>query len=333
MILYMNALRRKNLQQYGIYAALLPLFLLMIVWPQRYAAACAAGVALWAKTVLPTLFPFFVLTALLTKLGAAERLGARLAPLTGKCGLPGCAAYVFLLSILSGYPVGSRAIADLSRAGALTPQEATRTSALCSTSGPMFLLGSVGGVMFRDPLAGAILLASHLLAVLLVCLVCVPFLRTPTSSQSIPVARPDTDNALYLSVHGSVLSILCVGGFIAVFCVLLQAFDDLHLLRPLQTAITYILTPLGAETAAEPFTFGLFEATRGCMGLAQSQTLLALPLCAFIVTFGGACILAQQLGYLKQAGVRSMPFIAIKTVQAFAAFWICLGLCAACGRL
>ena len=112
------------------------------------------GIALWAKAVLPVLFPFLVLTGLLTKLGAAQKLADRLSPLTKKIGLPGCAAYCLLVSLLSGYPVGSRTVADLYRGGAVTREEARRMSVLCSTSGPMFLVGSVGGAMFRSAAAG-----------------------------------------------------------------------------------------------------------------------------------------------------------------------------------
>ena len=98
-------------------AAALLLIVLLALSPARYAAACLEGVSLWAKAVLPSLFPFFILTALLTKLGAAETLADKLSPLTKKCKLPGAAAYCFLLSILSGYPVGSRIIADLAGSG------------------------------------------------------------------------------------------------------------------------------------------------------------------------------------------------------------------------
>ena len=307
-------------------AAILLLVVLLAAAPARYAAACLEGVSLWAKAVLPSLFPFFVLTALLTKLGAAETLAEKLSPLTRKCKLPGVAAYCFLLSVLSGYPVGSRIIADLFRGGAITREQAARMSVLCSTSGPMFLVGSVGGAMFGSAAAGAILLAAHIAAVLLVCLACVPFLK-PLPEPPPKKTAASADNLLYESVHGAVVSILCVGGFIAAFSVFSLALSDLYILWPLEKFFGLFLPqPIAAGLCA-----GLSEATHGCALLAAGGGALALPAAAFCVTFGGACILCQQLGYLKSAGVKAAPFIGIKALQGLAAFLLCLGLCAAFG--
>lgn len=321
-----KAPRRKAAAAALLSVAIVFLIVLLAVSPARYAAACLEGVSLWAKAVLPSLFPFFILTALLTKLGAAEKLADKLSPLTKKCKLPGVAAYCFLLSVLSGYPVGSRIIADLYKSGAVTEKQAARMSALCSTSGPMFLVGSVGGAMFRNAKAGAILLASHILAVLLVCLAFVPFLK-PLPEPPTKKRTSSADNILYESVYGAVISILCVGGFIAAFYVLSLALSDLHILQPIEKFFNLFFP----QEIAEGLCAGLLEATHGCALLAAGGGLLALPAAAFCVTFGGACILCQQLGYLKSAGVKAAPFIGIKALQGLAAFLLCLALCAVFG--
>ena len=310
--------KKRAAARIAVFVLLCFLLCLLAVRPQRYSAACLQGITLWAGAVLPALFPFFVLTSMLTKMGAADGLSARLLPAAQKIKLPGCAAYCFLLSALSGYPVGARTIADLSERGVLDGRGATRTAILCSTSGPMFLLGSVGGAMFGDVRAGAVLLASHLLGVISVCLLLLPFAkRLPPA----PVA-PKTlyeDDAFGKSVQSSVLSILTVGGFIALFSVLVQAIDDLHASAPLCAA----LAPLLGEAGAHGFAAGLLEATHGCALLAASGSALALPACAFTVTFGGACILAQQLAFLKKAGVKAWFFLGVKFLQGLAAFGFC----------
>lgn len=311
-------------------AAVAAVLILTIAAPQRYSAACLSGIALWAKAVLPALFPFFVLTAVLTRLGAANASARLLAPLARKFRLPGIAAYCFLLSALSGYPVGSRLVADLTEGGALPKESAARVAVLCSTSGPMFLVGSVGGAMFQSAAAGAVLLASHILGILAVCLLALPFARKPGRErrQNVLPTAAKADDVLRESVHGAVISILCVGGTIALFYVFAQALADVGALALLARPLARLLRPFGAEQLADGFVSGLLEATRGCAALAGAGGTLALPLCAFLVTFGGACILAQQLGYLRRAGVKSGFFVACKALQGAAAFAICLGLSA-----
>ena len=363
--------RRRRLPAALLSVLLLFLLCLLFTAPARYAEACIQGMALWAKAVLPALFPFLILTGLLTKLGAAQKLADRLSPLTEKIGLPGSAAYCLLVSLLSGYPVGSRTVADLYKGGAITREQAKRMSVLCSTSGPMFLVGSVGGAMFGSAAAGAVLLAAHLLAVIGVYLAlyfanrrkkgnihagqkapaphaglkktmpphalrvqnktAAPQTTTTPASENkrnkTAAPHPDTDGILAASVQSGMLTVLCVGGFIAFFFVLMQALSDLHISAPLERLLSFPLSAAGSEGAAAGLTAGLLEATQGCASIAASGAPLALPLCAFLVTFGGGSILAQQLAFLTGAGVKAGPFIGIKILQGIAAFLLCLAFC------
>ena len=312
------------------------LLLLLVLRPQRYAAACAEGIALWAKVVLPALFPFLVLTAWIARSGMADGLGRKPSPLLRRCGLPAASAGAFLLSIVSGYPVGSRVVADLQRRGEIGRADAEKLSILCSTSGPMFILGSVGNAMFGGGKAGAVLLSAHLFGVLAIALPVLLFRKrsaaaepspSPAAQRSAarairaPQARAPSDT-LGETVREAVLSVLCVGGFIALANVALCAAEDLLLLAPLRALAELCLCPFGAQACAEGIVYGLIEATRGCAALAAADA-AGLPFAAFAITFGGASILAQQLAFLRPVGVRAGRFIAVKAAQGCAAALFC----------
>ena len=356
----LNCLRWRRALSYGA-AALLLLFLALR--PQRCAAACAEGIALWAKAVLPALFPFLLLTGATaglrgadksrtrggraSKKGCAQKIGTKLRAPLRALGLSAAGAGAFLTSALSGYPVGSRAVADLYAGGRIGRGEAVRLSALCSTSGPMFVLGTVGSGMFGGGGAGAVLLAAHLLGVLSVYFVLRffewrrsargrkdAFSRPPAGGQTSRGAPRPTERAaakeraakelsLGEVVQNAVLAVLGVGGFIAAASELLCVLEDLYLLRPLQELLTLCLRPFGLEGCAAGTVCGLIESTRGCAALAGAGE-AALPFAAFTITFGGASILAQQLAFLKKAGVRAGRFVAVKAAQGAAAFAFCL---------
>lgn len=309
-------------------AVLAAILICMAIAPARYAAACLEGLRLWLNFIVPTLFPFFVLTALLTKLGFAAKASRKLSPFMQKAfRLPGAASYAFMMSALSGYPVGSRVTADLAQGGFIGREETTFAGALCSTSGPMFVIGSVGAAMFRHAGYGLILFASHLIGVVGVSLIAARLRKkAPAARKPLPpLAR--ADNMLYESVYGAVLSILCVGGFVALFFVLTEMLSAFKLLAPLGWLFSKIFSLFGAESAGMGFAVGLLEVTHGCAAVAQAGK-AALPPAAFLITFGGACILAQQLGYLKRAGAKAGTFLLCKLAQGTAAFFVCLGLCA-----
>ena len=302
------------------------IIVLLAIFAERYSDACTKGLGIWLNFVVPTLFPFFVLTAILTKLGAVSKASAFLTPLTRSAfRLPGISSYCFVMSILSGYPVGSRIIADLYENGLIDNKQASRMSALCSTSGPMFVIGSVGSAMFQSKAAGLILFASHLFAVIAVSMIAARFYKKEEKAPP-KTATLRADNVLYESVYGAVISILCVGGFITVFYVLIEMLTDFRILWPLSMGLGKVFSLFGMENAAGAFTEGLLEVTRGAKALSAFGP-STLPLAAFLVTFGGACILAQQLGYLKKAGVKGGRFVGMKLIQAVAAALVCLLLC------
>lgn len=328
--------RTRRIRRLCAVACAAALLLLLVLRPQRYAAACAEGIALWAKVVLPALFPFLVLTAWIARSGMIVGLGRKLSPLLRRCGLPAASAGAFLLSIVSGYPVGSRVVADLQRRGEIGRADAEKLSILCSTSGPMFILGSVGSAMFGGGKAGAVLLTAHLFGVLAIALPVLLFRKrsaaaepspSPAAQRSAarairaPQARAPSDT-LGETVREAVLSVLCVGGFIALANVALCAAEDLLLLAPLRALAELCLCPFGARLRAEGIVYGLIEATRGCAALAAAGA-AGLPFAAFAITFGGASILAQQLAFLRPAGVRAGRFIAVKAAQGCAAALFC----------
>lgn len=290
---------------------------LFLARPARYAEAVLDGVSLWAANVLPAAFPFLFLTSLLTGLPPFSAAAGKLARPAGRVfRLSGAGAAAAILAALSGYPVGAKMVLGLAEDGTVGGEETFRLACLCSTSGPMFLVGSVG-MMYGSAGAGWILLASHLLAVWTVCFL----LGIGKTAPSVPPARRAPDRALlYHSVLQAVLSILCVGGLIALFAAFSRMASDLGIFRA--------LSPLfGGNTAyAEGVLGGLLEMTTGCAALSRLKTPLSLACCCALATFGGMCVLCQQTAFLSQAGVRLLPFLGVKLLQAALAFLFCLAL-------
>ena len=71
------------------------------------------GIALCLHSVLPSLFPFFVLSSMLLSLGFAESLGRVLFPLmNGLFHLGGNGASALALGHIAGSPTGARAVSQ-----------------------------------------------------------------------------------------------------------------------------------------------------------------------------------------------------------------------------
>lgn len=147
---------------------LLVIIICIAINPAKYSAIAFNGLSVWAKVLVPSLLPFFILTKILLGTGIVDSICRVFAPLTKKLyNCPPQGAYVFFMSIITGYPVGSKLVADLYNSRQITRQDAIKLTSFCSTSGPMFILGTVAIGMFANAKMGYILLISHILGALI----------------------------------------------------------------------------------------------------------------------------------------------------------------------
>ncbi len=161
-------LKNDNLSKMILSALIIFFILNMIVSPAKFIAQGLNGISAWAFNVLPSVLPFMFFTKALSSLGQMEKLTRPFQRVTKTLfNTPPISFYTFFMAILSGYPVGSKMIADLYMQGKITKDEAFRMSAFCSTSGPMFIIGAVGVSMFKSSIIGYILFISHVLSAFL----------------------------------------------------------------------------------------------------------------------------------------------------------------------
>ncbi len=320
---------KEKFLNYSLALVLTFLIVTLSIFPNVYSKTTLDGILLWATAVLPSILPYFFLTALLTKTGVLSSFCNAFTPLTKKAlRLGGISIYAFLTSILSGYPIGSKIVADLKEKNAISLGEASRLSLLASTSGPLFIIGAVGNAMFQDRTVGFILYLCHVLSAVITALI----FRNAGGDElnySQKFLTEKDDNALYEAVYSSVISALVVGGFVSVFFVISKILTDFKILYPLALLFDAIFAPLstlGGEGSA--FSVGLIEFTKGSMMLSQIGTNpLTVSLSCFLITFGGLSVIFQSLSFLKKAGVNSIFFTLGKLVQATVSFVLCYFSC------
>lgn len=264
--------------------------------PQVIASARDA-LALCASLILPSLFPFFTVSLLLSRLGLPQRLGRRLAPWAGTWfGVSGAGVTALLMGLAGGYPLGAAAVAELVSAGLADREEAERLLGFCNNSGPAFLVGAIGAGVFSSPAAGLLLYAAHVLAALLAGLLqrgrAISRHNTVNVSNGIPfyVAFP-------AAVKEAVSATLSVCGFVVCFSVLLGMLDTRGLLTRAAVALAALT---GLETrAARALLAGFFELGSG-VGALRGLPLTAgnLALAAALVGWGGLSVHCQTAAAL-----------------------------------
>ncbi len=134
----------------------------LIIATDTVTEAAKGALLLCATSVIPALFPFFVLTGLMVNCGIVTSVGKIFAPLADKVfKSSGTGAVVFVIGILCGYPTGAKVISELYLSGRLTKEESERLLAFCNNSGPLFVIGAVGSGMLGNKNLGIVIYCIH----------------------------------------------------------------------------------------------------------------------------------------------------------------------------
>lgn len=117
---------------------------LLFLFPGASFEGAKKGLLLWFQIVLPTLLPFLIFSNLMLRLNITNSFSVFLYPILKKI-MPispdGC--YPIAIGLLSGYPMGAKACADITASGKITACEGQFLLSFCNNASPMFLLNYV----------------------------------------------------------------------------------------------------------------------------------------------------------------------------------------------
>lgn len=285
----------------------------LLLWPAEAMDAGRDGLALCANTIVPSLFPFFVLSSLVVGLGYAQGLGRVLGRwMKPVFGVNGCCASALVLGLVGGYPVGARTAAELVRQGLCSRQEGQRMLGFCSNAGPAFLIGVVGTGIFGSGRVGVALWLVHILAALITGLLLrlaggnIASPATTTSAKS----SPSPARVLTESVRSAGAAVLQVCAYILLFGILLRLLRCAGLLRVENQWLERLLV-------------GVVELSNGLALLPADAPLQSLPLAALLLGWGGISVMCQTMSVVEEAGLSIGSYIYGKLIHGMISALLC----------
>ncbi|MEA4987011.1 MAG: hypothetical protein VB095_03055 [Anaerovorax sp.] len=289
--------------------------IVMVLFPEIALESANRGISLWATSVLPALLPFFICAGFMVSLGVPKIIGRYFEPLFRTVfRVPGNAAFVFLVSITSGYPMGPKIISDLYRQKQITKLDAKRMLSFCSTSGPLFLLGTVGVSMLHSAALGVSIAISHYAGAILNGII---FCHIPTAKHensglySNKIYKKQIEEIgctnLLVCFTEAILSALrtlgIICGYLVLFCLLTDFMQFCGLLQLFPSQI------------GKSLFRGFFEMTVGCNSISLAEGVSAVSKCAvasFLISFGGLSIMAQSMSLLSGLGITPWTYLEMK---------------------
>ena len=266
-----------------------------ILFPEKAVSSAKDAIILWSGAVLPSLFPFFILSKALYFSGGMRFFSKILKPVMRLLLIPEEYAFVLAVSLICGYPTSSRTVGQMMKNGL---DDGDYAACLFCSSGPVFIIGTVGTVMLKSAFLGAVLYYIHVCT--LIILSC--FL-TPKQKSGVKI-NENIEGGMAQAISESVLAILNVCGFMVFFGIING----------------FVSPALPQNVPLRGLLSGLIEFTAGLNVLSLDSG--SLPQMSFLLSFGGACVISQCLACLK--GVNACKFIFCRVFSGCIAFLLCL---------
>jgi sporulation integral membrane protein YlbJ len=305
-----------------VFLALCAAIACLVIYPQQSVSAAKDGLSLCTDIIVPSLFPFFVLSNLTVHLGFASRLGRMAEPIMRPLfGVSGACSTAFILGFIGGYPVGAKNVTELYASGNCTKSEAERMLAFCNNSGPAFIFGVVGAGIFKSARIGLILYIIHVITA--ICIGLIFRSRKSSGHPSTKLVRPVSvrlkfTEAFTLSVSSAFQSVLGICGFVIFFTVIIQMLQFCGVIPAIASAIGTLLSSCGIHsTYIESFLVGMIELSSGVRSLSSLTGDIAVPLAlaSFMLGWAGISVHCQVLSITAGTGLSTVKYLIGKVLH------------------
>lgn len=312
----------------------------IIIFPQESIKSAKEGLNIWVNVLIPSLLPFVIGANLIVDLKIVDLIGVIINPITKFVfNVSGKSALVFVISTVSGYPVGAKLAYDLRDKGQISSSEAQRLVSFCSTSGPLFIIGAVAVGMFNNPSLGYLMILCHYLGSISVGILFRNYGKEKLSKSNINIrtnfkniisTRYSSNIGFFVmfgnAVVNGVNTLLAVGGFVIVFSVVFKILSLFNIISLLTTILSIPLSLFGVtKELCYAFIGGLFEITIGCSNISQvasASLSIKASLSSFLIGFSGLSILAQCCNFLAKTDINTNLYILSKFLHGlFAAIF------------
>ena len=280
------------------------------------------GMKLCVNTVIPSLFPFMVVSELIVSSGAADILGRAFGGVfRALFGISSEGGSAYLLGTVCGFPVGCRSALSLYTSGRISQSDLSRLICFSNNPSSAFIISAVGGTLFGCRAFGVALwcitLLSSLIMGVLHKLLClgddekygVHSLKEAedrlgfSEEKEIVGQKREGIVSFSYAVTSAATAMLGVCAFIIFFSVFTGLADN-------------VLVKLGASQGVRAWVLSFFELTGGVASAAGVKpVLLAALIASFGVGWSGISVHLQVASFCDGVKIEFGRYVASKFIQ------------------
>ena len=276
------------------------LYLGIFINPTLIIESGILSINIFKNKLFPSIFPFFVLASLLLELGIAPKISNKLNPLFKRLfHVEGNSSFIILVSIISGFPSGSKYIKESLKNKTIDKDTANYLLTFTHFANPLFILGTCGTILNSISLAYKILII-QIIANLILGIILKP--KEIITTKKINISNNNTFlEALPKAINDAIKLLLFMLGSITFFMFFSKLLTTFLSLNPFyETIITGILDMTSGISLVP--TISTNNYIRGLIVLT-------------FITFGGFSVHLQVINNIKEENIEYKYFLLGRVLQ------------------
>jgi len=252
---------------------------------------------IWFYNLVPTIFPIYIIIDLLLNyngLNYLSKIFAYVMKKVFKCKKE--TSFVFLLSLISGFPSNSKYLKNLLDKKTINNQEALKLLFFTHFSNPLFIIESIGISFLQNKKIGIIILIIHYLTNILIGI----FTRNYYVDLKTNNIKDENKSLSFIacltnSIFNTVKILFLLFGIITFFMLITSIIRENIKINPLFNSLLC----------------SLLEMTGGLKSLAELNISINLKatLMTFLISFGGFSIHMQVFSILSDYKIKYLPYL------------------------
>lgn len=252
--------------------------LILILDSQLVFRSAAEGIDMCLKSIIPALFPFLVVSSMITGCVCINKKGQS-SIITKFMGIPSGTEYLLLLGFLGGYPNGAQNVYQLYDGKNIKRKDAERMLPICNQAGPAFIFGMI-------PCLFTSLWIPFTLWVIQIVSALVASAILPGKSRNAAHHCMGNSRNVVAALQTAVRTMGWICGWVVLFRIII-VFIEQRVFAFLPVILQVIIA-------------GLLELSNGIFSLnATHNEFVRFVLTSVFLSFGGLCVLLQTKSVVK----------------------------------
>lgn len=290
--------------------------LLFLTFSSEVIEAVSFSISIWKDNLIPSLFPFFIISELLINYGFIDLLGEALKGFMNKVfHLPGESSFIIIGSLLSGFPSSSKYISELLNNNKIDTTDAEYLLKFNHFSNPLFVIGTIGTLLLNNQNIGILILFVHIASNFIIAFIYRPKMNNLKREKSSIMNGINKMHKKRISNNYSFVEILTNSIF--------KTFKTLLLLLGVITIFLIIGTIIKKILPLNDFSYSLISGILEMTGGIRNISLLDIPLhikasiITFFISFGGFSIHMQVMSILSNTNIKYIPYFISRLLHGF----------------